>query len=141
MLGRRRFDQLLKALSIVYGIEPYVVLKDIWDANDREVEEIGAVRDGSGRDLPVVLVERFRELPFPEGIAERVELGPGQQPEVGEPLLGEGVGLQSPPAAVRGSQLGAEGRKRPHARDPHDRERDHGLEQGEPPVTHRRLEH
>jgi hypothetical protein len=39
-LGRRRFDQLLKALSIVYGIEPYVVLKDIWGARDREVEEI-----------------------------------------------------------------------------------------------------
>jgi len=39
VLGRRRFDQLVKALSIVYGIEPYVVLKDIWDASDREVEE------------------------------------------------------------------------------------------------------
>jgi AcrR family transcriptional regulator len=39
-LGRRRYDQLLKALSIVYGIEPYVVLKDIWGSRDREVEEI-----------------------------------------------------------------------------------------------------
>ena len=29
-LGRRRYDRLMKALSIVYGIEPYVVLKDIW---------------------------------------------------------------------------------------------------------------
>ena len=39
-LGQRRFELLLKALSIVYGIEPYVVLKDIWGASDREVEEI-----------------------------------------------------------------------------------------------------
>ena len=39
-LGRRRFNQLLKALSLVYGIEAYVVLKDIWGAGDREVEEI-----------------------------------------------------------------------------------------------------
>ena len=39
-LGRRQFDKLLKALSIVYGIEPYVVLKDIWGAGDREVEDI-----------------------------------------------------------------------------------------------------
>jgi AcrR family transcriptional regulator len=39
-LGRRRYDKLLKALSIVYGIEPYVVLKDIWGSGDREVEEI-----------------------------------------------------------------------------------------------------
>jgi len=39
-LGRRRYDRLMKALSIVYGIEPYVVLKDIWGSADREVEEI-----------------------------------------------------------------------------------------------------
>jgi AcrR family transcriptional regulator len=39
-LGRRRYDRLMKALSIVYGIEPYVVLKDIWGSGDREVEEI-----------------------------------------------------------------------------------------------------
>ena len=26
------------ALSVVYGIEPYVILKDIWGASDREVE-------------------------------------------------------------------------------------------------------
>ena len=39
-LGRRRYDKLMKALSIVYGIEPYVVLKDIWGSADREVEEI-----------------------------------------------------------------------------------------------------
>jgi AcrR family transcriptional regulator len=31
-------DQLHRALSIVYGIEPYVVLKDIWGLGDREVE-------------------------------------------------------------------------------------------------------
>jgi len=39
-LGRRRYDQLLKALSIIYGIESYVVLKDIWGCDDREVELI-----------------------------------------------------------------------------------------------------
>jgi len=59
MLGRRRFDQLVKALSVVYGIEPYVVLKDIWDASDREVEETArwmldalidqALREAAGR--------------------------------------------------------------------------------------------
>ena len=39
-LGPRGYDRLMKALSIVYGIEPYVVLKDIWGSRDREVEEI-----------------------------------------------------------------------------------------------------
>ena len=34
------FDRLLKALSVIYGIEIYVVLKDIWGASDREVEAI-----------------------------------------------------------------------------------------------------
>ena len=31
-------DRLHKALSVVYGIEPYVILKDIWGLKDREVE-------------------------------------------------------------------------------------------------------
>jgi hypothetical protein len=30
-------DRLQKALSIVFGIEPSVILKDIWGCNDREV--------------------------------------------------------------------------------------------------------
>ena len=27
------------ALSIIYGIEPYVVLKDIWGCSNREVDQ------------------------------------------------------------------------------------------------------
>ncbi|HYP70617.1 MAG TPA: helix-turn-helix domain-containing protein, partial [Variovorax sp.] len=33
-------DRLHRALSVVYGIEPYVILKDIWSLPDREVERI-----------------------------------------------------------------------------------------------------
>jgi len=33
-------DRLHHALSVVYGIEPYVVLKDIWGLGDREVERV-----------------------------------------------------------------------------------------------------
>jgi AcrR family transcriptional regulator len=33
-------ERLHRALSIVYGIEPYIVLKDIWGLGDREVERI-----------------------------------------------------------------------------------------------------
>ena len=33
-------DRLHKALSIVYGIEPFIILKDIWGAPDREAERI-----------------------------------------------------------------------------------------------------
>ena len=32
------YDRLHRALSVVYGIEPYVILKDIWGVSDREVE-------------------------------------------------------------------------------------------------------
>jgi AcrR family transcriptional regulator len=39
-IGARAFDRLLKALSMVYGIESYVVLKDIWGADDAEVSRI-----------------------------------------------------------------------------------------------------
>ena len=33
-------DRLHKALSVVYGIEPYIILKDIWGLPDRKVEEL-----------------------------------------------------------------------------------------------------
>lgn len=39
-LGSKRLDRLVKALSLVYGIESYVVLKDIWGASNAEVETI-----------------------------------------------------------------------------------------------------
>jgi len=39
-LGPRAFERLLRALSVIYGIEIYVVLKDIWGASDREVESL-----------------------------------------------------------------------------------------------------
>ncbi len=31
-------DRLHKALSVVYGIEPFIILKDIWGLSDREAE-------------------------------------------------------------------------------------------------------
>jgi AcrR family transcriptional regulator len=39
-IGKRRFDRLVRALSVVYGIEAYVVLRDIWGARDKEIEGI-----------------------------------------------------------------------------------------------------
>src|SRR5690606_7597149 len=40
VLGARRFDRLLKAISLVYGIESYVVLKDIWGCGDAEIARV-----------------------------------------------------------------------------------------------------
>ena len=39
-LSRQTLDRLTKALSVVYGIEFYIVLKDIWGCSDDEVEAI-----------------------------------------------------------------------------------------------------
>lgn len=39
-LSRRSHELLWKSMSLVYGIETYVILKDIWGANDREVESV-----------------------------------------------------------------------------------------------------
>ena len=52
-------DRLHKALSVVYGIEPYVILKDIWGLPDREVERIAlwmadALIDAALRDAAIV---------------------------------------------------------------------------------------
>jgi len=39
-LGARAFERLVKALAVVYGIEPMVILKDICGAGDRETEAV-----------------------------------------------------------------------------------------------------
>ena len=39
-LGTRTYEKLLRALSLVYGIEPYIILKDMWGASDNEVSSI-----------------------------------------------------------------------------------------------------
>ena len=39
-LSRAAYDRLLNALSVVYGIEPFIVLKDICGASDRETEAV-----------------------------------------------------------------------------------------------------
>jgi hypothetical protein len=33
-------ERLHQSLSVVYGIEPYVILKDIWGLSEREVERV-----------------------------------------------------------------------------------------------------
>ena len=39
-LGVSAFERLMKALAVVYGIEPMVILKDICGASDRETEAV-----------------------------------------------------------------------------------------------------
>ena len=39
-LSKKQYDRLLKALAVVYGIEPMVILKDICGASDRETEAV-----------------------------------------------------------------------------------------------------
>jgi AcrR family transcriptional regulator len=39
-LGTRTYQKLLRALSLIYGVEPYVVLKDMWGAKDSEVSTV-----------------------------------------------------------------------------------------------------
>ena len=56
-------DRLHRALSVVYGIEPYVILKDIWGLPDREVERIAlwmadALIDAALRESKAVPVQR-----------------------------------------------------------------------------------
>jgi AcrR family transcriptional regulator len=56
-------DRLHRALSVVYGIEPYVILKDIWGLNDREVERTAlwmadALIDAALRDAEAAAATR-----------------------------------------------------------------------------------
>jgi len=40
VLGNRQYTLMLKALSLVYGVESHVVLKDIWGASNKEVHAV-----------------------------------------------------------------------------------------------------
>jgi AcrR family transcriptional regulator len=56
-------ERLHRALSVVYGIEPYVVLKDIWALADREVERLAlwmadALIDAALRDAAAAAPRR-----------------------------------------------------------------------------------
>ena len=58
-------DRLHRALSVVYGIEPYMILKDIWGLPDREVERIAlwmadALIDAAQRDAARATKPRAR---------------------------------------------------------------------------------
>ena len=57
-LGERAFDRLIKALAVVYGIEPMVILKDICGADDHETEAVvrwmmDALVDAALREGPI----------------------------------------------------------------------------------------
>lgn len=39
-LGQKGFERLLRALSLVYGIEPYVIVKDMWGGTNAETSEL-----------------------------------------------------------------------------------------------------
>src|SRR5882762_2187633 len=39
-LSKKKYERLLKALAVVYGIEPMIILKDICGATDRETEAV-----------------------------------------------------------------------------------------------------
>jgi len=61
-------DRLHRALSVVYGIEPYVILKDIWGLPDREVERIAlwmadALIDAALRESTAAPRPRTRKQP------------------------------------------------------------------------------
>jgi AcrR family transcriptional regulator len=58
-MSGKTYQRLLQALSVIYGIEPYVVLKDMWDASDAETVSVtrwmlkalveAALRDSANR--------------------------------------------------------------------------------------------
>jgi AcrR family transcriptional regulator len=64
-LGAKGYERLLKALSLIYGIEPYVVLKDIWGASGREVETL------SRWILDAMVETALRQAAAPAGRAVR----------------------------------------------------------------------
>lgn len=64
-MPHREYRRLLCALSLIFGIEPYVVLKDIWGCSDREVQAItrwvaDALIDAALKGQPARAAKRAR---------------------------------------------------------------------------------
>ncbi len=62
-LGPKAYDRLLKALSLIYGIESYVVLRDIWGSSYRDVEAVArfmleALIEAAQRQAPAARARR-----------------------------------------------------------------------------------
>lgn len=80
-------DRLHHALSVVYGIEPYVILKDIWGLRDREVERTAlwmadALIDAALRESeqePPARAARGNGARRPQAVAKLAEI-PGRSP-------------------------------------------------------------
>jgi AcrR family transcriptional regulator len=75
-------ERLHRALSVVYGIEPYIILKDIWGASDREVERIAlwmadALMDAALRDAAVAV-----SLPVKGTKPKRSRASPSASPRI-----------------------------------------------------------
>jgi AcrR family transcriptional regulator len=69
-------DRLHRALSVVYGIEPYMILKDIWGLPDREVERIAlwmadALIDAAQRDAARATKPRAKARPATSPVAAK----------------------------------------------------------------------
>jgi AcrR family transcriptional regulator len=60
-------DRLHRALSVVYGIEPVVILKDIWGLPDREVERIATWMADALVDTALRQARAMRESRPPAG--------------------------------------------------------------------------
>jgi AcrR family transcriptional regulator len=60
-------DRLHRALSVVYGIEPVVILKDIWGLPDREVERIATWMADALVDTALRQARAMRESRLPSG--------------------------------------------------------------------------
>ena len=76
-------DRLHRALSIVYGIEPYIVLKDIWGLTDREVERIALWM----ADALIEAAQRDAALPRPAVRPRRRSAADGTRAEGGAARL------------------------------------------------------
>jgi AcrR family transcriptional regulator len=105
-------DRLHKALSIVYGIEPYVVLKDIWGAPQREVESIALWMADALIDAALHEADRLSEAaaapPAPPGPPTRSP-APAQKPAT---PAGAGRGARRSRRARCRQRPGSSGRSR-----------------------------
>lgn len=76
-------NKLHHALSIVYGIEPYIILKDIWSLTDREVERVAlwmadALIDAALRDAGHMPAQPALPMPPPSPVVPPSPARPAQ---------------------------------------------------------------
>jgi AcrR family transcriptional regulator len=102
-LGKEGFDKLLRALSLIYGIEPYVIVKDMWGGTNDDTHALArwvaqAMIDAALRDARRGAAKGARSAAEPPVVESNAN---AKQTGVTQPSHSKAARSDKPPSTPR----------------------------------------